>query len=331
MAKIWQWGGARRQRRFLADRKHLRSAVISVGNITMGGTGKTPLVLWLAERLTDPAILTRGFGRQSTDKYLILEAGAAAPVRLTGDEPQLFLRAGTAAVGIGPDRAEAGRRLEARFSPGVIILDDGFQHRRLERDFDLVCIDALNPFGGKEIFPIGRLREPLENLARADAIVLTRSEAARALDAIEREVRHHNPKAPLFRTRTVADGWIDAAARLPADPPLPAGAFCGLGNPQSFWSTLEALGMPPVVHFEFSDHHVYRPAEIRRVVSQLRAAGAASVLTTEKDYLNLPEGWEDLFAPLRVYYLRIRIEVDDGEELLRLITSARNPKRQRPE
>lgn len=330
LSKLWKWGGARRQRRFLANRKRLRSPVISVGNITTGGTGKTPLVLWLAERLPEPAILTRGYGRQSTDKFLILGPGAAAPVRLTGDEPQLFLRAGTVVVGIGPDRAEAGRRVEARFSPKIIILDDGFQHLRLERDFDLVCVDALNPFGGKELMPLGRLREPLDSLARADAIVLTRTEAARSLDAIEREVRQYNSRAPLFRTRTMAEGWIDAAARLPAQPPVPAGAFCGLGNPQSFWSTLDALGMPPVVHFEFSDHHAYRPAEIKRVVSQLRAAGAASVLTTEKDYLNLPEGWEDLFGPLRVYYLRIRIEVDGGDELIRIITSARNPRPQRP-
>jgi tetraacyldisaccharide 4'-kinase len=290
--------------------------VVSIGNITMGGTGKTPLVLWLAAQFSRPAILTRGYGRQSQHKYLILEPGAALPPRVTGDEPQLFLRAGNAAVGIGPDRAEAGIRLESRLSPEIFILDDGFQHARLHRDFEIVSVDGLNPFGGKEIFPAGRLREPLDALSRADAVVLTRSECARNLEAIEFEIRRRNPSAPVFQARTLVEGWVDAALRIAAEPPDPAGAFCGLGNPQSFWSTLGSLGITPLERFEFADHHVYRPAEIRRMREQLRAAGAVSILTTEKDYLNLMEGWEELFSPVRVYYLRIGLEVERGEELL---------------
>jgi tetraacyldisaccharide 4'-kinase len=322
LSRMWKWAGARRRQRLLANRKRLRTPVVSVGNITTGGTGKTPLVLWLSEQLPKPAILTRGYGRQSPDKYLILEPGSAAPVRKTGDEPQLFLRAGTAALGIGPNRAEAGRRVEAQFAPEVFILDDGFQHAGLDRDFDMVCVDALNPFGGGEIFPAGRLREPLSGLGRASAIVITRTEGARALHAIETQIRSYNSEAPIFHARTIPYGWIDAAVRAPAGPAAPAGAFCGLGNPQSFWSTLHRLGIAPVETFEFSDHHVYRPAEIHRMRDQLRAAGAVSVLTTEKDVLNLPEDWEDSFAPLRVHYLRIGIEVDRGAELLALVDSA---------
>jgi tetraacyldisaccharide 4'-kinase len=324
LARLWRWAGERRQRRMASSPKRLGAPVISVGNVTMGGSGKTPLVLWLAQRLKHPAVLTRGYGRQSHHKYLILEPGAAAPARMTGDEPQIFLRAGTAAVGIGPDRAEAGRRMETRFSPGVFLLDDGFQHTRLHRDADIVCIDALNPFGGKEIFPAGRLREPLDGLARAGAFVLTRTEAARNPEAVEREIRRHNPDAPVFRARTATEGWIDAARGAPATPALPAGAFCGLGNPQSFWSTLEVLGIPLVERFEFADHHLYRPAEISRMRAHLQAGGAVSVLTTEKDQLNLPDGWEELFSPVRVYYVKIRLDVEGGEELLAWIAERSN-------
>jgi tetraacyldisaccharide 4'-kinase len=319
LARIWRRAGERRRRRLAARRKRLNTPVVSVGNVTMGGTGKTPLVMWLAERLDRPAILSRGYGRQSHHKYLILEPGAAISPRMTGDEPQLFLRAGTAAVGIGPDRAEAGARLEAQYSPNVFLLDDGFQHARLHRDCDIVSVDALNPFGGSEIFPAGRLREPLDALARADALVLTRTEAARNLPAIECEIRRHNASAPIFHARTAVVGWVDAALRIPAEPARPAGGFCGLGNPQSFWSTLESLGIQLLEAFEFADHHVYRPAEIKRIREQLRNAGGVSVLTTEKDYLNLSDDWEELFSPLRVYYLRIGLDVEGGEELLRLV------------
>jgi tetraacyldisaccharide 4'-kinase len=177
-------------------------------------------------------------------------------------------------------------------------------------------VDALHPFGGKEIFPAGRLREPLDALARAGAFVLTRTEAARNLEAVEAEIRRRNADAPVFHARTAIEGWMDAARRVPSAPPMPAGAFCGLGNPQSFWTTLDALGIAPRERFEFADHHVYRPPEIIRMREHLRAAGAVSVLTTEKDDLNLPDGWEELFSPIRVYYLRIRLEVERGEELL---------------
>jgi tetraacyldisaccharide 4'-kinase len=319
LAQLWRWGGARRQRRLLARRTHLATPVVSAGNITMGGTGKTPFVLWLAQRLPGSAILTRGYGRQSPEKYLILPAGENAAVRETGDEAQIFLRAGVAPVGIGPDRAEAGRRIEREFSPRVLLLDDGFQHSRLARDADLVLIDALNPFGGGEVFPVGRLREPLAALDRADAFVITRSECAPNLDAIQAELRRHNARAPIFHARTVVECWMDAATGAPAQPLLPAGAFCGLGNPQSFWCTLEAADITPRQRFEFADHHIYRPAELKRIGAELRMRGARSVLTTEKDCLNLCEGWQDLLAPLCVYWLRIALAVDHEADLLRLL------------
>ena len=146
LARLWEWGGRLKRARALARRVRLPAPVISIGNITMGGTGKTPFVLFLAERLRAagrrPGILTRGYGRHSPEKHLVLEAGARVPVERSGDEPQIFLRANVAPVGIGPDRAETGAELIRRFGTDVLLLDDGFQHHRLDRRLDIVLIDA---------------------------------------------------------------------------------------------------------------------------------------------------------------------------------------------
>src|ERR1035441_6741487 len=197
LARVWRWEGRRRQAKYYSWRRKLDVPVISVGNLTMGGTGKTPCVLRLAELLRErgrnPGILTRGYGRTSPTPVLALPLGAAVRTEESGDEPQIFLRARVAPVGIGADRHRAGTLLREKFGADVMLLDDGFQHVKLARDFDVVLLDALNPFGGGEVFPMGRLREPMDALARADAIVITRSEASDLGPAIERAVRHWHP------------------------------------------------------------------------------------------------------------------------------------------
>ena len=132
---------------------------------------------------------------------LALPPGATVRTEVSGDEPQIFLRARVAPVGIGADRYRTGTLLAREFGSDVMLLDDGFQHVKLARNFDVVLVDALNPFGGGEVFPVGRLREPVQALARADAIVITRSEASDLGPAIEREVRRWNPRAPIYRAR----------------------------------------------------------------------------------------------------------------------------------
>ena len=326
---IWRWMGAWKRRRDLLRRRSLGAAVISVGNLTMGGTGKTPLVLYLAERMRDaghqPGILTRGYGRHSLDRHLILEPGSRVKVTQTGDEPQIFLRAGVAPVGIGADRFQTGRLLEQRFGTDVLILDDAFQHVRIERQVDLVLIDALSPFGSAEVFPLGWMREPLEALARADAIVITRSDRAYGTYDLARTVRRYNPHAPVFHARAVPECWVQAAGarRIPARelPHSRVAAFCGLGNPESFWRTLDLLGIRSVDRVAFGDHHTYRPREMRRLAQQFQAAKAEAVLTTEKDVINLCEGGVTLLGPLPVYWLKIRTEIDHEAELLQFIES----------
>jgi len=325
LSLVWRSASSWIRRRNARRKRALDAAVVSVGNITMGGTGKTPCVLYLAEKMRRagrrPGILTRGYGRHSIEDQLILEPGARAKTAQTGDEPQVFLRSGVAPVGIGADRYQTGRLLGERFGCDVLILDDGFQHVRLDRQVDLVLIDALSPFGGGEVFPLGHLREPLESLARADVFVITRGEFAPGTWDIERALRTYNSRAPVFHGRVAAECWVNAASGQTAAtlPFSRVAAFCGLGNHQAFWRMLKRLGIQLVDRVAFDDHHAYRPGEVRRLGHQFQAAKADAAVTTEKDAMNFCEGCPELMAPLPVYWLKIRMEIEREEEFLRFV------------
>jgi 3-deoxy-D-manno-octulosonic-acid transferase len=329
ISQVWRREAKRRAVRDYRRRRRLDAPVISVGNLSMGGTGKTPCVLRLVELLRDcgrsPAILTRGYGRTSPVKSLILPPGAIVRTESTGDEPQIFLRSRLAPVGIGADRFETGALLNQSFAVDVILLDDGFQHVRLARNLDIVLVDGVNPFGGGEVFPAGRLREPLDGLARANLVVITRSDVTDLAPAIERMVRRHNVTAPIFHARTQPESWVQhrTGRAHPHDLTFDrAGAFCGLGNPQGFRRTLAGLGVGLVDWIEFPDHHRYTPAELRHIAAQFRAKGATAVLTTEKDAVNLCDTCDDQLAPLPLYYLKAAMRFDDEETLMRHVTQA---------
>ena len=294
---LWHWGAALHRRTSRTQKLH--APVISVGNLTMGGSGKTPMALYLAERLSKPAILTRGYRRQFTGN-LILAAGSQAAWSETGDEAQIFLRSGLAPVGIGADRAEVGRLLEERFTVEHFILDDGFQHWGLDRQVDIVLVDSLDPF------PPARLREPMTALSRADIFVITRSQGPRP--GIERELRKYNTTAPIFHSRVKPECWVEGATgqRLDLrDPSLAdAAAFCGLANPGSFWASLASIGLRPADRIAFPDHPRYDEDMIAPLLNRY-----GSLVTTEKDWINLSS-----IVLQRIYWLKIRIEVD-WEEL----------------
>jgi tetraacyldisaccharide 4'-kinase len=279
------------------------------------------MVSFLAEQLKargyNPAILTRGYRREDGKSSAILAAGEPAPVALTGDEPQIFLRDGFAPVGIGTDRYETGTRMENEFHPDVFLLDDGFQHARLHRDVDLVLIDGLDPLAGGEVFPLGRLREPLSALRRASAFVITRT----AGGGIRYVLARYNPDAPVFQSRVLPSHWVDTgtgehltSASLSG---LRVSAFCGLANPDAFWLTLSALGIRLATKTVFPDHHRYTIDEIRRL-----AAPSGILLTTEKDSINLPANAADEIAPVKLLWLKIRIEVDREADLIDQIVAA---------
>jgi len=323
---LWRAGRAMNATKSRALRRELRTPVISVGGLTMGGVGKSPMVAHLASRLRaagrNPAILTRGYRRRTAEPVVIVERGHQAPPALTGDEAQIFLRCGDAHLGIGKNRFAVGTSLERQLQPDVLLLDDGFQHGKLARKHNIVLIDALDPLGGG-IFPLGRAREPAEALRRATILIVTRSEPGVPITGLEMLLRPYNTEAPIFRSWVKPLEWIEISTgeTRPAGElgVTRVGAFCGLGNPRSFWKTLEGSGLDVAFRWAFEDHHSYRPDELRRLAQQATLAGAKALVTTEKDFLNLFEGAAALIAPLKLYWLKIGIEIENEEELLRLL------------
>ena len=325
---LWRAGHRMNMARGIAARRSLSTRVVSVGALAMGGAGKSPVVAHLGELLDaagyNVAILTRGYRRKSRAE-IVVPKGSEAPVEETGDEAQALLRCGHAHVGIGADRYRIGRILEKQLAPDIFLLDDGFQHIRLKREEDFVLIDALDPLGGG-VFPLGRLREPFSTLERATAVIVTRTEPGQGISGLERLIRRYNREVPIFLSRVIPKRWhaLDGSATLPADRfSCSAGAFCGIGQPRSFWRTLESLGMKLAFRQEFGDHHSYSPSDLRRLAAHASAAGVEMLVTTQKDMLNLSAEAAELLQPAKLWWLEIGIEIDHQEELVRRITTPR--------
>ena len=328
-AQIWRVASARDRRGKRARVRRLPVPVVNVGNVTAGGTGKTPVTLELLSDLAavKPALLTRGHGR-STREIIVLPKGDERPsIECTGDEAQLYIRpygsaSGHVPIGIGADRFEAGSRLLREADVGAVLLDDGFQHLQLHRDFDLVLIDALRPFGGGHLLPLGRLREPLEGLARADAFLITRSRSVANLPAIVATLRRYNPAAPVYFAWLENRAWTNLKGEI-LDVGAFAGvksvAFCGLGNPESFWRSLADVGVTPMERHSYGDHHRYTPTELRRLARHAKESGAEVLLTTAKDSVNLCAEFEAVTDPLPVYWLEIGIGIARRGDLVRRI------------
>lgn len=330
LSKIWIAACNWNIRRNEGQARRLSAPVVSVGGISMGGAGKTPMVDYLASRLREigcqPAILTRGYRRHSIATSVIVKAGTHAPVDLTGDEAQIFVRSGYAHVGIGADRWATGRLLDDKFHPDIFLLDDGFQHRRLARDLDIVLIDALNPLAGGAVFPQGHLREAWSALSRAHVFVIMRAAPGREYRGLEKRLRAVNPAAPILRAVVEPRYWVNyRTGERQAAPDRPLTAFCGLANPASFWNTLKSLGIDPAFRWTFGDHHHYACQEVHRLINHAQGNETSALLTTEKDAMNLPEETADLLknAAVDLYWLKIGIRVIEELELLGLIESKR--------
>jgi len=303
-------------RRGLLRSKRLEGTVISVGNLTVGGTGKTPMVIWLAERLAAEghraAILTRGYrGEGQSDARGLPTSDEVALLReRLGPHAQL---------GVGKDRFATGRTLE-RHGAKWFILDDGFQHLALARDADVVMLDATAPFGGGRLLPAGRLREPRAALARADVVVITRSEHAPAVEAVARRFT----QAPIFYSRTELDAVLRVPALQVALPEMDRTqakffAFCGIGNPAAFFDDLVRWGFRLVGRRGFRDHHRYTPADAEELERAAVIAGADAMLCTEKDVFNLRDAGP---ARLPIYACRIHLSLSDGEGFWRAVLGA---------
>lgn len=285
--------------------KQLEQTVISVGNLTVGGTGKTPLVTWLASRFL-------AVGR----RVAILSRGHRPHSDLPGnqrysDEVLLFLSRfeEKVPIGVGRDRYAAALGVRARQKTTEIdcfILDDGFQHLKLQRNVDIVLIDATNPFGGGFLLPAGSLRERPSALARADVIVIMRSDHSPAIEAI---IRRHSA-APIFYAQTKLQAVIEMGRPFPGvrgvDPSQHRYlVFCGIGNPQAYRDDLSRWGIQCLGSTFFKDHHRYIQPEVNQLENLAGAMGATALLCTEKDVFNLDRV---TFQSLPVHFCRIDLE-----------------------
>lgn len=304
--------------------------VLSVGNITAGGTGKTPLVEWLArvvalQERKRVCILTRGYGRANERQRVVVSDGTRvlADAREGGDEPLLLAESllSVAAVVSDADRVAGAHWAIENLGSEVFILDDGFQHLRIARDLNIVTVDGTDPFGGGRLLPRGRLREPVKGLRRADLIVVTRSEQAHDIDRLRAELEHLSGGRPVLfsraRTRAVrpiaetGEGETVSAASLPRA----SAAFCAIGNPGAFFTHLRSDGHTLAYTRAFTDHHVYTQADAESLARAAKDAGAELLLTTAKDAVKL----RSLRFDVPCYVIEIELEFDDETSLVRLI------------
>jgi len=280
--------------------------VISVGNLATGGTGKTPMVAWVVHRLSElarrPAVITRGYKAR---------AGKS-------DEAEMLQQLIDCPLVVNANRVAGARTaIIADTGADTIVLDDGFQHRRLRRDLDIVLIDALNPFGYGHVLPRGLLRERTGALRDAHAIVLTRSDLVGPgrLDQLREQLVAAAPQASYHRAVHRATHVIDPQGRV-AEPSVltarPALAFCGLGNPDGFFGTLRKLGVPLVAQMSFDDHVVYDSALVAKINRQADVQDAEVLLTTQKDAVKL----SGLSFDRPVLQLAVTIDVVEGRDEL---------------
>ena len=304
----------------------LARPVISIGNITTGGTGKTPLVEFVARTLADEGkqvcILTRGYGRKNPGERVLVSDGTtvfSSPTE-AGDEPYLLASnlVGIAAVVSDANRFAAGEGAIKHLATDCFVLDDGFQHLQLARNLDIVTVDATNPFGGGQLLPYGRLREDISGLKRADCFVLTRCDQANTVNTIQEELAKLSGDRPTFLSRMVTSRIAPLNLDDPHTPLKPVAAFCAIGNPQSFFKHLVVNGHEPILRKTFPDHHYYSQSDIDALIAAAKQSGAKSLITTAKDAVKLRA---HQFS-LPCYSLEVEIKIDNEEEFRRIVLSS---------
>lgn len=320
-------------RRGVLRSRKLSCPVIAVGNITVGGTGKTPMAVYVAGLLRESgyrvAVISRGYrglsekiggGVVSDGKRVLMTAAEA------GDEPYLMaLQLPGVPVVVGRMRYQAGCRALADFQPDVLVLDDAYQHLQLARDLNLLLLDHTAPFGNGEVVPRGVLREPLSALARADAVIFTRAGAAAGPHAASgASLPGLRPDVPVFRSdhRPYVGGIVPAGKRQPDAAPPPCGvagslagqtvvAFSGIARNDDFFRTLAGWGADIAQSLGYPDHHAYSEADLARILRVARQIGAGGLVTTEKDFVRIQPR---LDWPLPLVVVGVRIDFGDQTE-----------------
>jgi tetraacyldisaccharide 4'-kinase len=291
--------------------RQLRWPVISVGSLSAGGAGKTPVVIALAELLRNSghtvSVLSRGYGRQGREIERV-DLTAPNPAQRFGDEPVLIATTTGFPVWVGSDRHAAGLAAEqASCAAGIHLLDDGFQHRRLARTFDVVLLTVADL--DDALLPAGNRREPLSALRRADAVVLREEERESLEPRIRRWLRPNTPIWSIRRTLHIP--------QINGQPELLL-AFSGIARPQSFVEMLKTCGLRVIDSVAFPDHHRYTADDMRRLVERLRSAKTAAFITTEKDAVKItPELRTTLEASAPMLVANLRVEFADPAEVTR--------------
>lgn len=320
---------------------------ISIGNLTVGGTGKTPITALAAQILAENGrkvcILTRGYGRRNPHARVLVSDGerVLADAETAGDEPLELAEKllGKAIVIADADRVSAAQWATANYAITAFVLDDGFQHRRAVRHLDLVCVDAAEPFGNGRMLPAGRLREPSHNLARADAIIITGPGSGGDFAGAILKVRDYNPHCPIFTARRVIMGFTEIGTPLTrqsgtsaagsesraafhdagdsVNPRSRALAFCGLANPEAFFREVE--GKVSALHTErFRDHFQYTQKDADRLTARARETASEILITTFKDAVKL----RGLTFGLPCFAATMEIAIDDEEAFRKLIITS---------
>jgi len=281
---------------------HSSAFVICVGNITWGGTGKTTLIIQMAQRLLNEryrvAVISRGYRRKSSGLRVVSDGERIyGSWREAGDEPYLIAQSVPSAIVVVAKKRSEAFRFVQKYSPQIILLDDGFQHRRAGRDLDIVLIDASEDLQKQRMIPFGKLREPISSLRRADAVVLTHSR--NMLRSTERWLRNHID-VPYFRADYFSkQDWNGKKVA----------AFCGIGGPQHFFDLLKESGAKLLLEQSFHDHHIYSADELLELEREARIAGADALVTTSKDAVRLPQNVLNL--PLMVAEVDFRLDEED--------------------
>ena len=303
-------------------KRKLKAKVVCIGNLTAGGTGKTPAVLLAAETLRkrghEVAILSRGYGRKAKSSQVsVLLDGRQTDWRECGDEPWMIhqsLQGQGIPVLVCSDRAAAGELAVEAYGSRVLLLDDGFQHLALHRDLDIVLVSALDPFGGGRLLPLGDLREPVSALRRAGMIIVTHADRAKPaeLAALKEKLEALRPDVPVLEAAHKADHLLDVRSETKVPLSKLDGksvvALAGIGDPSSFEAKLTELGARVAQRWRFPDHHPYTTRDLRNV-EKLR--GELPLVTTHKDFVRLPADWRERLAG-EVYVLGIKLELLKG-------------------
>lgn len=302
---VWQWSYRRYPKRI-----HKVSArVVSLGNITWGGTGKTPLTIRVAQSLVEAgrkvAVLTRGYGQDEVQELKKHLPGVA--------------------ILEGRDRVKSALEAVEKHRAEFLILDDGFQHLRLHRDLDVVMLNATEPFGPGGLIPLGTLREPLGHLSRADLFVLTKCDVGQKnVHWIRQKLNTIKPNATIFEAIHEVKGFRDGMRQRALSPGQirgkKIGALSGIGDPSSFERTAEMLGAEIMFAARFEDHHPFKREEIDNFIRQAKAMGLTEAITTEKDFFRLkpvleagPAQWKDF----TFWILEIEFQINDEEDFVR--------------